>query len=316
MKKILFLGGNGFLGKNVTEWYFQKHAIKEALFFIITGRSIAPPMLLPKEGAIYIPLDIVDKMALRSIFEKHKIDEVFHFTSATIPSNSNANISNDIQTNLLGTIRLLELMIEFNTKRITYISSGGAIYGDDIKGGAQEDDFNNPNNSYGIVKLTIEKYICLFHKLYGINYLILRLSNPFGPYHTNNNNGIVNIALRKGLKAEAVKIWGDGKNTKDYIYSVDFARIYWDLREKDVMNRILNIGSGKLYSVIAILENIKKILPTLQWDFEDAKSFDTRKVEFKLDSLHEITSLENTDFLTALRETLHWELSQIDKTNA
>ena len=204
-------------------------------------------------------------------------------------------------------------MTEYNVRKITYISSGGAIYGDSVAGGSQEQDFNNPNNSYGIVKLTIEKYICLFHKLYGIDYLILRLSNPFGAHHFNSKNGIINIAIRKGIRKEPVVVWGDGLNTKDYIYAPDFARIFWDLRTMNVKNQILNIGSGNLYSVIDLLENIKKIIPDLIWIFEGAKSFDTKKVEFRLESLKKIMPIQNTDFLEALQATWEWEAAQIGK---
>jgi len=313
MRNILFLGGTGFLGKNILS-YFKLNMPQTqdaAIHFIVTGRSYEHDFPVETVPASYYAFDFSDKISLRLLFEKYDISEVFHFVSATVPSNSNNNIAHDIEVNLLGTVSLLELMTEYGVKKITYLSSGGAIYGDSVTGGSQEDDFNNPNNSYGIVKLTIEKYISLFYKLYGIEYLILRLSNPFGAYHVNSKNGIINIAIRKGILKEPVVVWGDGLNTKDYIYAPDFARIFWELRFMKVKNQILNIGSGNLYSVIDLLENIKKIIPDLTWTFEAAKSFDTQKVEFSLDSLKKIMPVENTDFLTALKNTWEWEKTQM-----
>lgn len=308
MRNILFLGGNGFLGKNVLSCY-PALPQEEALHFIVTGRKAADENAVDSASVSYRNLEFSNREALRDIFSKQEISEVFHFISATVPSNSNTNIFNDIQTNLLGSIALLELMAEYKVSKITYISSGGAVYGDSTVGASQEEDFNNPNNSYGIVKLTIEKYIALFHKLHGIDYLILRLSNPFGAHHHNVQNGIINIAIRKGIQQEPVVVWGDGLNTKDYIYAPDFARIFWKLRAQNVKNQILNIGSGNLYSIIDLLKNIQKIIPDLTWTFEPAKSFDTRKVAFRLDSLKKIMPIENTPFLDALRATWEWEQS-------
>lgn len=310
MKYILFLGGNGFLGKNVLDHYYEGHGLAEDIHFVVVGatKPIAPDNI-PSDRLSYHTLDFSDKAALELLFKIYTFSEVFHFVSATVPANSNQEMSKDIGTNLLGTIGLLELMVQYGATKIMYMSSGGAIYGDSMEGGSEETDFNNPNNSYGIVKLTIEKYILLFSKLHGLDYLIFRLSNPFGPHHTSSRNGIVNIAIRKAIRKEPVVIWGDGLNTKDYIYAKDFAGIFWMLYEKDIKNQILNVGSGKVYSIIDILENIKKIIPDLHWTFEAPKSFDTKKVAFKLDALKSILDIQNTEFLTALKETYDWELS-------
>ena len=298
------------MGKNVLDYYHRFYAPTEAIHFVVVGN--APPVAKNKiasDRMSYHTLDFSDTAALEAIFGQYEFSEVFHFVSATIPANSNQEISKDITVNLLGTIALLELMVQYKVNKIMYLSSGGAIYGDSMEGGSEETDFNNPNNSYGIVKLTIEKYILLFAKLYGLEYLIFRLSNPFGPHHTSAKNGIVNIAIRKAIHKEPVVIWGDGLNTKDYIYAPDFAGIFWTLYEKGIKNQILNVGSGQLYSIIDILENIKKIIPGLSWTFEPPKSFDTKKVAFKLDALKSIADIPNTGFLTALKETYDWELS-------
>lgn len=315
MKYILFLGGNGFLGKNVTDGYLNQPQPQEPIHFIITGRGFDKKNLPDNALISYYELDFSNKEGLRQLFEKYPVAEVFHFISSTTPSNSNENMAHDIQINLIGTVGLLELMQEFGVKKITYISSGGAIYGDTPANNSHESDFNNPNNSYGIVKLATEKYIMLFHKLYGMEYLILRLSNPFGKFHTNNRNGFINIAMRKALKNEPVVIWGDGLQTKDYIFSGDFSKIFWNLYYKKIKNLILNIGSGRLYSLLDLLENIKILIPDLNWTHESAKSFDTKKVAFSLDSLKQIMPVENTDFLDALRVTLSWEKEQMEGGN-
>lgn len=303
-KKILFLGGNGFLGKNVQAFYRDYPVEGQPLHFAIAGRNPKPDDLLAPGDLL--PLDFSDPTQLTAAFEQ-PFDEVFHFISATVPANSNNDMKADIQANLVSTVSLLEQMVAHKVKKITFISSGGAIYGDVVPGGSQEQDFNNPNNSYGIVKLAIEKYIALFSKLHGIEYLILRVSNPFGPYHTSERNGIVNIAIRKALRGEPVTVWGDGKSTKDYLYSEDFAHIFWELYRRGIKNQILNVGSGQLYSVLDILSAVKQVEPNLSWQFGTAQTFDTPKVAFKLDSLQKIIELPTTDFAEAVRKTYAWE---------
>lgn len=316
MKYVLFLGGGGFLGKNVLAYHQQYLETADPLHFIVVGRQMTNPMeILPGGSVTYYPADFSDRTTLEPIFERYTFDAVFHFVSATVPANSNQEIVKDIETNLLGTVALLELMVRYKVPKIVYMSSGGAIYGDSAAGGSGENDFNNPNNSYGIVKLTIEKYILLFSKLHGLQYLIIRLSNPFGPYHTSERNGIINIAIRKAIRKEPVVVWGDGLNTKDYIFAPDFAAIFWRLYQQQVHNLILNIGSGQLHSTIDILEYIQKIAPELHWTFEAAKSFDTRTVAFKLDALRSILPFDYTDFPDALKTTYDWEYSRLYDTS-
>jgi UDP-glucose 4-epimerase len=313
---ILFLGGSGFLGSNVLAAYRAfEGAVKKPLRFIVTGRGVhrMDQGLLPAEVE-YVQMDYTEKQEVEQVFAKYSIDEVFHFISATVPANSNHNIRHDIETNLIGTVSVLECIAQKGVNRITYLSSGGAIYGDTLLRTFQEQDFNIPNNSYGIIKLTIEKYIHLFHKLYNIDYLILRVSNPFGYYHKSTQNGLINIALRKAARGETLSVWGDGRNTKDYIFAEDFAHIFWTLYQKGVKNQILNIGSGQLYSILDILTAIRKILPDMQWTFESAKSFDTRNVAFSLDALQKIMPLHHTDFQEALRRTWEWEKAQLSRT--
>lgn len=303
------------MGRNVLAFYEASGVFLEKdVRFIVAGNSQKSGHHSDDARVTYVRADYADAGSIRQLFDQYEPDEVFHFVSATVPANSNQNIRHDIETNLLGTIAVLECMVQHQVGRITYLSSGGAIYGDMPKSKFQEDDFNIPNNSYGIVKLTIEKYIHLFHKLYKIDYLILRVSNPFGVYHVSQQNGLINIALRKAVKGESIAVWGDGLNTKDYLFAGDFARIFWDLYQKGVKNQILNIGSGRLYSILDILTAIQEMIPDLRWTFEPAKSFDTKNVSFSLEALQKIMPLENTDFREALRATWEWERSQHLKT--
>jgi UDP-glucose 4-epimerase len=307
-KYILLLGGAGFLGRNIIEYYKStlEKKIEEEYLFILVGRS--NNIEIP--STIYIKLDYTDNNVLRSIFKKYKIDEVFHFISTSIPATSNNNIIEDVKSNLLGTIALLELMKEYQVKKISYLSSGGTIYGEKKVNEFQEDTISSPNNSYGVLKIAIENYIKLYNKMFGIEYLILRISNPFGKFHNSSKNGLINIAIRKAILNEPIQIWGDGTSLKDYIFASDFARIFWFLNLNYSCNEIINLGSGNNYSINEILLNIKKLIPTTTWEYLDEKEFDTKNSLFSISKLKCKNNFENTPLSKAIEETYQWELNR------
>lgn len=309
-KNILLLGGTGFLGRNIIEYYTSllDKNIDKKYFFILVGKS--NKVTVP--NAVSIEMDYTDNDALRAIFIKYKIDEVFHFISTSIPATSNIHIKEDVNSNLLGTIALLELMYEFQVKKISYLSSGGTVYGEKVESYFQEDAISSPNNSYGVLKIAIENYIKLYHKTHGIEYLILRISNPFGKYHNSNKNGLINIAIRKAIANETIQIWGDGTTTKDYIFATDFANIFWQLKLNNNCNETINVGSGNYYSINEILVNIKKIIPSTRWEYIEAKVFDTINPVISISKLKSKIIVEYTNLSKAIEETYNWELNRFN----
>jgi UDP-glucose 4-epimerase len=312
-KCILILGGNGFLGRNVVD-YFNIHLRKQYNYtkpFLILGNQTVVNDL----ETICVELDYSDTTSLKTVFEKYPIGEVFHFISTSVPATSNNNIIKDVQSNLIATLGLLDLMAEYGVQKITYLSSGGTVYGEKHKSLFQEEELSVPNNSYGVLKLTIENYIHLYHKLKGINYLILRISNPFGKFHYSEVNGIINIAIRKSLKGLPIQIWGDGTAEKDYVFAEDFARVFWELNMQEEWNTTYNVGSGAFYSINEILACIKTVLPDTNWEYVEEKSFDTKHTAFKIDKLLSKMTFENTPLMEAIKQTCNWEKSNI-KTNS
>lgn len=306
-KNILILGGTGFLGSNVIDYYLNNSQLLTPdldLFFIIVGKQSKTNFT----NSICYDIDFTIDNELRQLFELYIIDEVFHFISTSVPANSNSNIITDVKNNLLSTINLLELMKEFNVNNIIYLSSGGTVYGEHIENNFQEETLSSPNNSYGVLKITIENYIKLYHKLFGINYLIFRISNPFGKHHKSELNGLINIAIRKSIHNEIIQIWGDGTSKKDYIFASDFASIFWKLKKMNNYNDTINIGSGQMLSINEILNHIKVILPETKWEHSDEKLYDTRNPKFNIDKLKSKINFENTEILEAIKESYLWEL--------
>lgn len=118
----------------------------------------------------------------------------------------------------------------------------------------------NPESSYGIQKLAIEKYLYLFYKNYGLDYLILRPSNPYGPRQNPlANQGLISVALNKAKLSEPIQIWGDGSIVRDYIFIDDLINAAISAAFTQTSSKVFNIGSGKGYSINQIIEKVCKI---------------------------------------------------------
>jgi UDP-glucose 4-epimerase len=213
----------------------------------------------------------------------------------------------DINGNLIATIGLLDIMKDFFCKNILYLSSGGAVYGDKNLQLISEKEICYPLSSYGVVKLTIENYIRLYQKQYGINYLILRVSNPFGKFHTSEKQGIINIAVRRALKGEILEIWGDGSQSKDYLFVDDLVNIIFNLLQNKCTNMTINVGSGKSFRLNDILDTIKRYLPGLEVNYLDSKLTDVKDFCLDISLMKSLVNSEFTEFEEAIVKTILWE---------
>ena len=260
MKTILILGGHGFIGSNVLN-YIDNH-LCDTYNVILFNKSENHPYGIKFNctSKSYYG-EFSDVALLKSIFIENKIDIVFHFISTTTPATS-SNIKYDIKSNLISTIDFVNVMIAFNVKNIVYLSSGGAVYGKTSEKNSETSQ-TQATSSYGIVKLAIEKYLMMFANNGEIKPLILRLSNPYGPYHYSMKQGVINIALRAAFEQNNFSVWGTGKNSKDYIYVEDFVEILFKLLNLNISNQIINVGSGKPVNINTILFHIKNIY----WSF-------------------------------------------------
>ena len=305
MRTILLLGGYGFLGTNILS-HIEGY-LKDEYQVIIIDRYATHPAGLPFSCVIKTYTgDFSDVFFIRSVFSENHIDLVIHSLSTTIPINT-FNAKYDIESNLIPTVSLLDIMVEFNVRDIVYLSSGGAIYGSDIASKHSEDEAVFPISSYGVVKLAIEKYLIQYEHLYGIRPLILRLSNPYGKYHYSQRQGICNVAIDFALKNATFKVWGDGNARKDYIYVEDFTRILFMLLAKDLGHRIINIGSGQVSSVNHILTSIQKMIPSFKWEYENSSRLDVSDSSLNTSLLSSlIGDFSFTPLEEGLELTLNW----------
>lgn len=271
-KLFLVLGGRGFIGSHLVDSLLSK-GYRVRCFERPRVGILREPQLLDSnceifEGDFMCDADVADALEGCEI--------CYHLISTTIPKSSNEDPVFDVESNLLGTVRLLTHALKAGVKKVVFVSSGGTVYGIPMHVPISETHPNNPLCSYGITKLAIEKYLALFHQLHGIDYTILRLANPFGEgQKIHASQGAVAVFLGKALQGENIEIWGDGTVVRDYVYIDDVIEALLAVSDYMGAEHIFNIGSGRGLSLNDILDAIERVTgrPTIR-RYVSGRSFD------------------------------------------
>jgi UDP-glucose 4-epimerase len=269
--KCAVFGGGGFIGSAVCD-----RLLKEGHALRIFERPKVPPYRVFGSGE---KVDWIegDMLSTRDLDQCLKgVNAVFHLVSTTFPKNSNENPIYDVESNLVGSLRLLDSMVRNAVPRIVFISSGGTVYGVPEYLPIDERHPTNPRVSYGITKLAIEKYLHLYSGLYGIRPVILRVSNPFGArQRLESAQGAATAFLRRALNEDQVEIWGDGTVTRDYLHVNDVAEAFLKALTYEGEKSVFNIGSGEGTSLNQLLETIERnVGRPVRRAYLHARSFD------------------------------------------
>ena len=186
---------------------------------------------------------------------------VCHLIATTVPKSSNENPVSDVAANVVGTLRLLELCRSRGVRRIVFPSSGGTVYGIPRATPIGETHPTDPISSYGIHKLTIEKYLHLNQVLNGLDYRVLRIANAYGErQRTETAQGAVSVFLERVLRGGALQIWGDGSVVRDYIYVGDVVRAFLRMLDYEGEHRIFNVSSGVGVSLNQLVDEIARAI--------------------------------------------------------
>ena len=254
MNKYLILGGSGFIGGNLARALVKRGERPK----ILTRPSFSISNIediLDQVDIVY--RDFMDDVALRDATKG--VNTVFHLISTTFPSSTTESSIYDVLSNLLPTIRLVEVCIANGVKKIVYASSGGTIYGEPKEIPISEDHPLIPESLYGQSKLTIENYLNFYSRSMGIDTSILRISNPFGPgQKILGVQGIIAICMGCAYYNRVLKIYGKGDAVRDYVYIDDVVdAILLSVENKG--SSIINVSSGKGSSVMDIVQMIEEI---------------------------------------------------------
>jgi UDP-glucose 4-epimerase len=251
--KCLILGGGGFLGSHLADALLA-HGEDVRLFErpAFSRHNIAhlDDQVELQEGSLENPSDLDRALA--------DVNVVFHLACATVPSTSNEDPAFDLATNVLPTLRVLDRLRNLPGSRVVFFSSGGTVYGIPEYTPIPESHPTNPISAYGVHKLTIEKYLFLFHQLHGVDARVLRISNAFGERQSpTSGQGAIAAFLYRALRGEIIEIWGDGSVVRDYIYVSDVIRAAMKMMVYEGEVRVINIGSGVGRSVNEVIKTIE-----------------------------------------------------------
>jgi len=251
--KILVTGGAGFIASQIADAYIREGHEVYILDNLSTGfgRNINPK-------AHFVKSDITSPNIL-DIFTKEKFDVVNHHAAQIDVRKSVNDPIFDANTNILGTINLLECCIKTDVKKFMFASTGGAVYGEQEYFPADEAHPTNPVSPYGITKLTIEKYLYFYKNEYGLNYTIVRYANVYGPRQNPfGEAGVVAIFANKLLKNENPIINGEGNQTRDYVFVEDVVNANV-ITLNSQSSEIYNVGTGIETSVNELFTMLNSI---------------------------------------------------------
>lgn len=250
-KKILIIGGNGFIGSHLVE-KLKKMNYQVSIFDRSKNRFMGEI-----EGIEYSYGSLENIHKFKKLFSN--VDVLYHLINTTVPLTADKNPEYDVRSNIMGTLKLLNIAVKAKVKRIVFSSSGGTVYGDAKDSPVNEKHPLDPKGSYGIVKTAIENYIKMFAKKFDFSWLIVRPANAYGPRQNyQGKQGVISTFLFNALQGKSLYIWGNSKSVRDYIYISDVVEFFVKagLSEK---TGVYNIGSGRGVSLNKIIKLIKKI---------------------------------------------------------
>lgn len=248
--------------------------------FCSLGTSVVVFDAVPKNQALvrnipYFEGNLSDVSQIEHCMELSGATHVIHLISTTLPKSSNDNMVFDIQSNVVSTIRILDLCVKYRCRKILFMSSGGTVYGIPRVLPITEEHPTNPVCSYGISKLAIEKYIHLYSRNHGLPYVILRASNPYGPgQNLSSGQGVIASFLNKVANRQPLQVWGDGSVVRDYFHVRDLADLTCRATSSQATG-VFNAGSGSGTSInqlIAMMRGVAGFSPGVI--FSPARTFD------------------------------------------
>ena len=252
--KILVTGGAGFIGSHVVDTFIANGHEVVVVDDLSTGRR---SNLNP--AATFYQIDIRSD-DLSAVFEKEKPQVVDHHAAQMDVRRSVVDPLFDADVNVLGSIKLIELSKEHGVERFIYISTGGAVYGEPEYLPCDEAHPINPICPYGASKHTVEHYLYMYHALYGLDYVVLRYPNVYGPRQDPHGEaGVVAIFTGLMLKGDQVVINGDGDQERDFVFVGDCARANLLALTTQNSNTIFNLGEGKPTTVNDVYRELKNI---------------------------------------------------------
>lgn len=246
---ILVTGGAGFIGSHLVDGL-----IAEGHHVIIVDNLSTGSRKNLNPKAVFYEEDIRHTDALDRIFADEQVQIVFHEAAQTLVPYSMEHPKEDAELNIMGLINVLDMCRKYHVEKIIF-SSSAAVYGDNLNVPLKEDQPLMPTSFYGLTKVTAEKYIQLYHDVFGLSYAILRYSNVYGERQGSHGEGGVVYVFSKALaQGRDLTIFGDGEQSRDFIYVKDIARANIKAMDAAVPSGIYNVSTAIETTINALKE--------------------------------------------------------------
>ncbi len=260
--RVLVTGGAGFIGSHLVDALVGAEHEVAVVDNLSSGRRENLASSLTSSKVAFFQVDIEDKAELDRVFERFRPKVVYHLAAQTSVRRSTERPGEDAAVNVVGSVNVLDACVHHGVKKVVYASSGGAIYGEPEYLPVKEDHPVCPLSPYGLSKYTVEGYLRLYAEMHGLRYSVLRYPNVYGPRQDPYGEaGVVAIFSRCLLAGERPTVFGDGRQTRDYVYVSDVvAGSLLCLDRGD--GGIYNLGWGHEVSVLELLGELQRVLGT------------------------------------------------------
>ncbi|MBI4383815.1 MAG: NAD-dependent epimerase/dehydratase family protein [Nitrospinae bacterium] len=250
---ILVTGGAGFIGSHIARACLEAHHKVTVLDNLSAGSREAVP-----QGAAFYQMDLRDPEVL-NVLKKEKIEAINHHAAQISVHQSVADPVFDANSNIIGTLQLLQNAVDCGVRKFVFASTGGAVYGEQDCFPAGEDHPCRPLTPYAIAKLCVEHYLAFYRRNFDLNYAVLRYSNVFGPgQNSHGEAGVVAIFCQRLNAGKPLVIFGDGGQTRDFISVQDVVKANLLALKPECLGTF-NVGTGKETSVKALAESLVKL---------------------------------------------------------
>lgn len=250
--RITVTGGAGFIGSHLVDRLIEDGHTVQVIDNLYTGNKE-----FVHSKAQFLELDIRDPK-LYSVLEEFRPDYIFHEAAQTEVSTSMSDPMLDCDINLMGLINLLNAAVKLDVKKFLMPSSA-AVYGNLDTLPLNEEMIGNPSSFYGLTKLTTEHYLRIYHEAFGLPYICYRYSNVFGPRQGNGGEGgVISIFAKAIVQGSPIIVYGDGKQTRDFIYVDDVVEANI-LGMQHQVTGIYNVSTGISSSVNLLVDEFRNI---------------------------------------------------------
>lgn len=299
----LVIGGAGYIGTHLLPLL-----LATGRRVAVLGRSEQPAHAMP-DGVAYIAGDFGRRELISGLLDRYQ--EVIHLAYATVPNTSFENPLADLQQNLPPSVQLFS-EVAARAGKLLLVSSGGVVYGEAKTLPIREDHPTKPISPYGVTKLTLENYAYLYAVTHGLKFVCVRPSNAYGvgqrPF---SGQGFISTAMASAMRGIPIKIFGQGKAVRDYVYVSDLAAGIVCALESGHLSETYNLGSGVGRSHTEIVSAISPLIEEMGHkicvDYLPERVFDVKANVINSNKLKDHTGwLPQVEFVDGLRHTLEW----------